>query len=181
LGWSALTPPSAPLSRAGGRGDGGEVAAPHRVRLGRPPRGLQRKPESVRKHEGDRNVITLSRFLWLEQRWGRRRCRRQPPSPWEQWILKKRAFWAGHVTHGFWFASLRPSNVETPGRGRDARATSGGSACTSTSRTPSDLTRYVAKRLPHHWLVRGVLIAQKSGLPVSAITPEQGKRGMIES
>ena len=40
-------------------------------------------------------MITLSRFLWLEQWRGRPRCRTQPRSPWEQWILRKRAFWAG--------------------------------------------------------------------------------------
>ena len=40
-------------------------------------------------------MITLSRFLWLEQWRGRQRCRPQPRSPWEQWILRKRAFWAG--------------------------------------------------------------------------------------
>jgi hypothetical protein len=43
------------------------AAAAHGVRLGPPPRGLKRKPESVRKQEGNRNVIALSRFLWLEQ------------------------------------------------------------------------------------------------------------------
>jgi len=42
------------------------AAAPHGVRLG-VAEGLKRKPESVRKQEGNRNVITLSRFLWLEQ------------------------------------------------------------------------------------------------------------------
>jgi hypothetical protein len=124
------------------------AAAPHGMRLGRPPRGLKRKPESLRKQEGNKNVITLSRFLWLEQWRGRQPCRPQPPSPWEQWILRKKAFWAGACTHGFWFAALRPSNVETPGRGQDARATSGGSACTSTSRTPSELTRHAANVLP---------------------------------
>jgi hypothetical protein len=65
------------------------------IRWGRPPRGLKRKPESVRKQEGNRNVISLSRFLWLEQWRGRQRWRPQPRSPWEQWILRKRAFWAG--------------------------------------------------------------------------------------
>ena len=40
---------------------------------GRSSTGLKRKPESVRKQEGNTNVITLSRFLWLEQ-W---RCRQR--------------------------------------------------------------------------------------------------------
>jgi hypothetical protein len=67
----------------------------HEVRLGPVAEGLKRKPESVRKQKGNRNVITLSRFLWLEQWRDRQRCRPQPVSPWEQWILRKRAFWAG--------------------------------------------------------------------------------------
>jgi hypothetical protein len=76
-------------------------------------------------------VITLSRFLWLEQWRGRQCCRPQPPSPWEQWILRKRAFWAGHVTHGFWFASLRPSKCRNS-RGRRPHVT----PCGNSTRKP---------------------------------------------
>jgi hypothetical protein len=96
------TPPSIKDSEGDPRGGAArlhplERALPHPMRCGwdRPPRGLKRKPESVRKQEGNRNVITLSRFLWLEHWRDRQRCRPQPRSPWEQWILRKRAFWAG--------------------------------------------------------------------------------------
>ena len=43
------------------------AAAPHGLRLGPAAEGLKRKPESLRKQEGNRNVIVPSRFLWLEQ------------------------------------------------------------------------------------------------------------------
>jgi hypothetical protein len=93
------------------------AAAPMGCGWGRPRRGLKRKPESVRKQEGNRNVITLSRFLWPEQ-WGPTALPPTAAQPLgamdseEESILGR-----GMSPTVSRFAPLRPSNVETPGHG----------------------------------------------------------------